>query len=98
MEPVLENLIPIHARTLSNRLGPIPSHSIDYLYIQGYISDDDYCDYYMDATRMHRPVLVDREKDMNVLEALEAICIREEIVENKNRLLRQAEQCNELLQ
>ncbi|WP_428743139.1 hypothetical protein [Tenacibaculum sp.] len=74
---------------------PIPEHIIDYIYVLGYITDEDYKKYYMDSTRTYRPKL-----DLNNLEFLEDFhkqCDREEVVENKNVMLYEAEVLKDLL-
>lgn len=71
----------------------IPGHVVDFFYKEGYITDQDYKAYWMDASRMFVPTLCIIESGA-LAEDIHSKCDRELVIDNKNYLLFQAEQAN----
>lgn len=64
----------------------LDDRKIDFLYIQGNISDEDYGNYYMDTTRTYIPNYITEDiKDLP--KAIQETLRREKIVQNKNLIL-----------
>ena len=64
----------------------LDDRKIDFLYIQGNVSDKDYGNYYLDPTRAYIPNYI-TENIHNLPKAFQETLRREKVVQNKNLIL-----------
>lgn len=74
---------------------PVPGHIVDYFFKEGFITNEDYREYWEHPYRMFVPT-IQRVEFASLGDDINAKCGRESVIENKNFLLFQAEQMNSL--